>query len=330
MVANFGLGYEDVISVVSHYVDGALERYSAKAFAEARDRVEELTVNYLRKLRDDAPETLQNAQDPAVQSSLLDAQSAYAKSGDPRLGEVLVNLLARRTESTERGVRQLAISAAIASVDRMSAAHLKLCTAHFFATTVVIAGPTVPDELYLALKATISPFMQNLGASTSDIGYLLDVGVVKADVVLEATPVSQFMKRYPGLFCKGVKEERIPNLDWHIKAGIAGPSPRTPGLIQLNSSNADDLSVRLKGTERESDTGQLASLLLENAMSEEEAFAEMADKVPGFKEFSSLWDRANGLRGFTLTVTGLAVAHANAEAVLGRQLFFQGLETWVS
>ncbi|MFF0792784.1 LPO_1073/Vpar_1526 family protein [Streptomyces spiralis] len=329
-IANFGLGYDDVLSVVSNYVESALERYSADAFAEARRRVEELTINYLQKIRDEAPETLINVREPAVQAALLDAQTAYAKSGDASLGKVLVTLLASRTKSADRNIQQLALSAAISSVDKMSTTHLNLCSAHFFASTVIAAGLKVPDELYLFLKATTGPFVENLEASPSDLSYLLDVGAVKADVVNEMKLITEYFKRYPGLFCGGVTADRVPHFDWHVKQGNVAPSQRSAGLYQVTSANLDDLAVRLNGSQHEEDLGVLSSLLLENPMSEEAAFLEMSDKIAGFREFSDLWERRNGLRGFTLTVTGLAVAHAHAQAVLGRRLFFADLETWIA
>lgn len=329
-VANFGLGYDDVVSIVSNYVEKELQRYSADAFTEARRRVEELTINYLEKIRDEAPKSLKNTSDPAIQASLLDAQTAYAKSGSEGLGKVLVNLLSDRTKSTNRGLQQLALSAAIACTDRMSDMHLKLCSAQFFATTAVIAGPKVPDGLYEALRVTFQPFIEDLKASTSDIGYLLDIGVIKSDVTNQSTLIKEFLTRYPGLFCKGLESSSVPHLGWHIEKGTVNPSPRTPGLLQITSSNASDLAVSLQDTEREEDLGPLSSLLLENPLTEEDAFAEMSEKIAGFQAFATLWEQSNGLRGYALTVTGLTVAHANSRAVLGSDIFSQSLDTWVS
>jgi HPt (histidine-containing phosphotransfer) domain-containing protein len=327
-VANFGLGYEDVLAVVSNYVDTKLSTLSQAAYEEARDRVEELTVNYLRKIQDHHPEALENARDPGVQSAILDAQSAYAKMGDSDLGQVLVEMLVKRTESTDRNVQQLALTEAIAATGKLSYRHVNLVTALFLTIAVTFGAPRDPDTLYSILRTHLSPFLKGLSASDSDIQYLADTGATRIELLSQRQVASSFQETYPGLFCKGVSSETTPSIKKYEGTSLVIPCIRDNSLLQVNATSVRQLESALLQLGMEDAKEELTMLLRDNPMSEEEIEQELVDRVPGMESFIRLW-KSTVLKSSMPSIVGMAIAHANVKKTLGSN-FMADLGIWIS
>lgn len=327
-VVNYGLGYEDVVSITTRHINESLAVYSESAHAEAKRRVEELTINFLTELREKNPDALANAQDPDIQSAILEAQSAYAKSGQPELGSVLVDLIVRRVSTADRGVQQLATSQAIAAIGRMSPTHIKLCTTLFLTQSVSITDISNLEVLFRALGATLSPFIIDLRASASDVEYLSDIGAARMDLLGGGSLVERFINRYPGLFSLGVGKDAIGDVELLKKHGILASSIYDPSLFQVQAASEEDLDSLIAGIDVEVDAEELRKALTANRMSEERALEELKARIPGFREFSLVWEEAN-MGHVSVNVVGKVIAHANAKRILGA-MFDPPLGIWVS
>lgn len=327
-VANFGLGYEDVLAVVSNYVDASLTKLSQAAFEEARDRVEELTVNYLKEVKERRPEALENARDPGVQASILDAQSAYAKSGDAELGQVLVEMLVKRTDSTDRNVQQLALTEAIVAAGKLSSRHIQLITALFVALAVTYNTPPNPSALYELSAKHLSPFLRGLTASVADVQYLADTGATRIELLSERHIASSYRQRYPGLFCKGFNEETQPAARRYLGTPLLIPCIRDMTLLQVNAVGEADLKSTLAERGMESAMAELSALLGANPMPDDEVERELVESVPGMRGFLRLW-RGTPLKNSVPSIVGMVIAHANLRKTLGVE-FTADLGIWVS
>ncbi|WP_406726790.1 LPO_1073/Vpar_1526 family protein [Streptomyces sp. GD-15H] len=327
-VANFGLGYDDVLAVVSHYVDSKLSTLSQAAFEEARDRVEEFTVNYLKKIQDGHPNALENARDPGVQSALLDAQSAYAKMGDHDLGQVLVEILVKRTETTDRNVQQLALTEAIVATGKLSYRHVQLITALFLTLAVTFGAPVNPADLYVRLAKNLSPFLAGLTASDADIQYLADTGATRIEMISERQVPSTFRETYPGLYCNGLNGEMFPAVGKYEGGPLIIPCLRDNKLLQVNSSTERQLEALLPQFGLEGDKDELLNLLKANPMPEDEIERELVDSVPGMDKFMQLW-KSTVLKNSIPSIVGMAIAHANLKKTLGSD-FTADLDIWIS
>ncbi|MEU8462671.1 LPO_1073/Vpar_1526 family protein [Streptomyces sp. NPDC029003] len=331
-VANFGLGYDDVISIVSSYVERAFAEFSTHAYAEAKQLAEELTINYLSELQNQAPGSLKNVRSPGVQAALLDAQAAYAKSGDAELGSILVSLLVERTASEERNVKQLALTQAINTVEKMSKGHIQLLTAIFFSQALNVSKTPNIETLYKNLEILKSPFLIGLKPTASDIQYLGDIGATRIDGFSEMSLGGAYRARYPGHYCLGIDAEKIPNRGLYEAIGLVGPSSRTPGLMQVNAASVDDLTERFENIDRPlrqpPDLQILTGLLSENPMSDDLVVGELELRVPGFADFNKLWNSTH-LKKSTITITGQVISYMNAERTLGDN-FQSSLSHWVS
>lgn len=328
VVANFGMGYDDVLAVVSNYVDSKLSTLSQVAFEEARDRVEELTVNYLKQIQDGHPEALENTKDPGVQSALLDAQSAYAKMGDRDLGQVLVEMLVKRTETTDRNVQQLALAEAIVATGKLSYRHVQLVTALFLTLAVTFGSPVNPADLYVRLRKNLSPFLVGLKASDADIQYLADTGATRIEILSSRKIPFVFRETYPGLYCKGLDREMFPAVKKYENGPLIIPCLRDNKLLQVNASSARQLEELLPQFGLERDKDELLNLLNGNPMPDDEIERELVDSVPGMVEFIQLWE-GSVLQNSVPSIVGMAIAHANLKKTLGSD-FTADLNIWIS
>ncbi|MFE4870772.1 LPO_1073/Vpar_1526 family protein [Streptomyces sp. NPDC056682] len=325
-VANFGLGYDDVLAVVSNYVDSKLSTLSQAAFEEARDRVEELTVNYLKKIQDGHSDALENAKDPGIQSALLDAQSAYAKMGDHDLGQVLVEMLVKRTETTDRNVQQLALTEAIVATGKLSYRHVQLITALFLTLAVSFGMPVNPSDLYVRLRKNLPPFLVGLTASDADIQYLADTGATRIELFSNRQIPTVFRETYSGLYCKGLNSEMVPRK--YEGSPLIIPCLRDNSLLQVNASSERQLESLLPQFGLEGDKGELLNLLKANSMSDDEIKRELVDSVPGMDTFMQLWE-STVLKNSVPSIVGMAIAHANLKKTLGTD-FTADLDIWIS
>lgn len=328
VVANFGMGYEDVLAVVSNYVDSRLAALSQSAFEEARDRVEEFTVNYIHRIQGESPEVLENTRDPGVQSALLDAQSAYAKMGDEDLGQVLVEMLAKRTETTERNVQQLALAEAIVATGKLSYQHVRVLTALFLTLAVTFGAPTSPEDLYQRLRTNLSPILDGLTFSDADIQYLADTGATRIELVSSRAIPSTLRETYPGLYCKGLDREVFPAVKKYENGPMIIPCIRNPALLQVNASSRNHLEAMLPQLGLEGEKGELLSLLTGNPMDNAEIQRELTNNVPGMGEFIELWE-GGVLKNSVPSIVGIAIAHANLKATSSDN-FTADLNIWIS
>ncbi|MCX4177742.1 MULTISPECIES: LPO_1073/Vpar_1526 family protein [Paraburkholderia] len=127
----------DVVIVGVTYTEArqiALDVYRANAIElaglaqqTACERAEHITERFLTELQSRHPEGLQQTGEPDFQHSILEAQKAYARSGDEKLETVLVDLLIERAAEQVRSLRQLVLTQSIETISRLTSDRLATC-----------------------------------------------------------------------------------------------------------------------------------------------------------------------------------------------------------
>lgn len=75
----------------------------------ARQRAEEITEAFLKKLQGESAGGMAQAQDPDFQHALFTVQKEHARSGDKELASLLVDLLVDRTKHDSRTILQIVL-----------------------------------------------------------------------------------------------------------------------------------------------------------------------------------------------------------------------------
>lgn len=326
-VANFGLGYDDVLAVAQNCVSNALASYSQAAFDTAEERVQEITLNFLTELNERNPDALKNAQDPGVQAAILEAQSGYAKSGDQDLGEILVSLMVERIGSTDRNIQQLALTEAITAAQKLTGSHLRLLTVAFLMISVKYTQLPNHGALYAKIKANCEPFVEDLKFTESDVNYLEAVGCLRISSFGSRVIPDTLRKIYPGFFTKGIDPTQNTSIKPYLGTPFVTSCLRDPGLVQINAADEDSL---LKSIESLPSPEQeiLKNLLQANLMSDDEIIKDLSLHMPSMEGFSASWNGTSIQRSMP-TLTGTAIAHANLKRILGEK-FDASIDIWIS
>ena len=112
IIINQGASEQEVREIALNVFKDNFIELSDIAKNTAKIRAEEITNDFVKKLQNENPEALNKAQDPDFQDALFNVQKEYAKSGDKELGDLLVNLLADRTQHDQRTIAQIEIGRA--------------------------------------------------------------------------------------------------------------------------------------------------------------------------------------------------------------------------
>lgn len=105
---------------------------SSLAMNTARDRAEEITNDFVKKLQKENPGGLNKAQEPDFQDALFNVQKEYSKSGDKELGDLLVDLLTDRTRHPQRTIAQIVLDESIKTAPKLTEDQLAALAVIFF------------------------------------------------------------------------------------------------------------------------------------------------------------------------------------------------------
>ncbi|MET9269803.1 LPO_1073/Vpar_1526 family protein [Kribbella sp. NPDC003557] len=271
-------------------------------------RIEHFVDLFIKRISEHPRAHLDAVKDPDVQYSLLVAEKEYARSGDGRTAELLVDLLVNRCTLEERGLQALVLNEAIDTVGRLTARQIRTLTASWLVTRVV--GPQVDDAATYSqwLTESIGPFF-DIGEHISEYQHLAFLGCVSFDGPNRAIGyvVGQL---HPWAFAKGFNRETIvPSL--RSFNSLFKPCVNDPSLLQVNvgkRTSLDELAELNRLDVNEAAT--LRNLFTSNIMSEWEVQERLVAAHPPADQFIERWNNSKMLQ-VNVTSVGLAIAYAN-------------------
>ena len=174
----------------------------------AQERVEELTPKIIERITsqpNSAPEALK---DPDFHFALFKAQQAYARSGEPDVGEILVDLIGRRATEGVRTRLALSLNDAIEKVASL--------TANEFATLSIIYVLRYTRRLNINnyerfidwLRESVLPYVADLPDHDLSLSHLEAQSCGKISLVsMEFRKM--FIVHYAGVLSKGFDKDEI-------------------------------------------------------------------------------------------------------------------------
>jgi hypothetical protein len=305
--------------------------HSEEAYRTAKERFEEFAFNYLKALTERTPQAIENLSDPGIQSAILEAEEGYAKTGDTNLGQILVEMLVKRTSETRRDVRQLALNEAIATAQKLATKHIDALSLLFFLRRVQVNLPTF--QIFLQrIKALVEPVCESFADfSESDAQYLEATGCVVRTLGSVSWPEAMKQK-YPGYFHKGMLREETPAIDQILESAtlradaLFQPSLHDPNMIRVNAITKDQARdlAELAGLEREALVNLMSSYPLPN----EEIIETLATAIPALSPVLERWSTV-GVEALDISLTGIAIGHANFKKSVGG-LFDAEIDVWIN
>ncbi|MFE9878632.1 LPO_1073/Vpar_1526 family protein [Streptomyces sp. NPDC005784] len=320
--ANFGLNYRDVKEVAR---DTAMEVFRENFTTLSRDallvavaRAEELTENFLKELRDNQPEGFKNLEDPGVQSAIFDAQAAYAKTGDAKLGDILVGILVDRSTAAVRDVTQLSLESALRTVQSLSGAQISLLTCNFIVKHVAFPGLKDVADVANQFARAIEPFEEGIKQLISlEPDYLVGVGCLIA-AAGSITPQHYLGMNYPGLFSEGFTLDRHPEARSLIGTPLAKQRAEMPDRYFVQAASIKDLNDLAAREGLEGLLTNARSTLTKTVQPDSEILRQVLIARPKLAPFFERW-RKLGMSSYLNTPVALVIAHANARRIIGEE-----------
>ncbi|WP_155639711.1 LPO_1073/Vpar_1526 family protein [Burkholderia cepacia] len=221
---------------------------SAGLFAAAQEeivnRAEHMFQRLWEKMRLQSKESFQQFKDPAFLDSVASAQKAHCKANDADLENILINLVAQRSEQRERSLRQIALSDAIAAADKLPVKYIKLLAA-IARINITLNQSSSLGEL-LTWYAESVPDDQFLYCGVDAYVHMESIGVIRIDYVTPIPLEDRVHRAYPGFFLKNINDNVLDDLilaDPNVGKLIV-QSEVQPGRRRFGPRNSEELIRR--------------------------------------------------------------------------------------
>jgi hypothetical protein len=326
---NQGISYSDAKEIALDVYKANFLQLSQQAADQARARAEELTDDFLAKLKKENEMAVAEMSTPGMQLALYEAQKQYAKIGDKNLEELLVDILVERASTPERNIYQIVLDESLTVASKLTTEQMDALTINFLLSKTMKQLINL-DAVSEYINLEILPFLSELSDTSSCYEHLEYAGCGSFMQVSRIKPIeSLFLRNYPGLFSKGFNQERfeheIGNLDEYTELVIK--CLHYPNLYQFNVIDTEVLnlmSTKLNISEGVND--KMISLFNSTLMSDNEIKEYLIKTEPGLQPLFDLWEKSS-ISKFSLTTVGIAIAQANFRRRTGIKL---DLSIWVT
>jgi len=327
-VTKVGLSYSEVREVALDVFRANFYQLAGAAKEIARERAEEITEEFLKKLEKDNPTGLGKSEDPDFQYALFTVQKEYARNGDKDLGDLLVDLLVDRSKHAQRDILQIVLNESLATAPKLTDTQLAVLAVMFLFNYTQNFGVGNHAMFGEYLDKHLQPFTSKLTRSQSCYQHLVftgcgSIGIASANLEAILGDV------YQGQFLKGFDQTEIAN-----RAISVGLDPRF-FLPCLNDSSkwqvkANNKELLEKLLDREAvaleDRSKIVDLFNVGKMSEPEIKEKLIAIRPYMADVIETWSNSP-MQTFTLTSVGMAIGHANIKRLIGE---FASLSIWIN
>lgn len=329
IVINQGISYEDAKRIALDIYKQNFISLSEDAAALARERAEELTDNFLKKLFEEQKEFVSSMKHPGMQIALYDAQKAYAKTGDKDLESLLVNILVERAVEDKRSLKQITLDEAISVASKLTSEQLDTLTVIFVISRTKTYSIRNINSLKEYFETYILSFLVNVTTSPSCFDHLVYAGCgSKMETQKFHTVELLFRNNYPGIFFNGFTPDEFKEQVGEIErySQFLMVCLMFPDKLQINALDLDVLEEKCtKFMVSAEDKNKLNEIFNKYTMQEHEIKAKVIEIEPHMEKLFSLWS-STLLSQFALTTVGIAIAQANLRSKKGIKL---DLSIWV-
>jgi hypothetical protein len=294
----------------------------------ARQRAEEVTENFLKKLQEQHSAGLKQAQEPDFQHALYTVQKEYARCGDKELGDLLVDLLVDRTKHESRTILQIVLNESLLVAPKLTPDQLAVLSVIFLFKYTINHGIKNHETLWEYLDRYVGPFAALITEKAACYQHLEYSGC--GTVGLGSVDLAEvFRRNYGGLFSKGFEEAQFQakQLTIPISHAILLPCVNDSARRQVNGMNEDVIKAQGKRLGLpEDDIGKLVGLHNETLMNADEVRKRILEARPYMERVFKTWTDSS-MSQFTLTSVGISIGHANVKKNLGE---FTNLAIWIN
>jgi len=324
-----GFSYSDVKDIALDVFKENFLELSQEASQIATIRAEEITNNFIEKLKKEKSSSLEFVNNPGFQYILYEAQKNYAKTGDKDMSEVLIDILIDRIDHQERDLKQIVLDESISVVPKLTASQMDTLTIIFLLKYSVNNGAKDTKSFRNYLETNIKPFTDSLSKENSLYQHLEFAGC--GSIGMGSNRIEDiFSNTYRGHFYKGFEknifEEQVGatgNFFNEFTTICLNDSSR----FELNVLNEDALNKKINNAKLDENISKkLKSLFGQHIYSNDEVKSKLIEIGKPFLEaLIDLWNHSF-MKNMSLTSVGIAIAQANYRRKTGLTL---DLSIWI-
>lgn len=328
VTVNNGMSYSEVRAVVLDVFHSNFLQLAGEAKIIARQRAEEITDKFLEKLLKENPAGLSQAPSPDFQYGLFSVQRDFARTADPELGDLLVDLLVDRTKHPDRDMVQIVLNECLIVAPKLTNEQLSALAIVFYFKYCGEVGILTFQQFSARLDQFVRPFLDTLPRSATAYQHLEFAGCGTVQITSSSLE-NIILTRFQGLFDKGFDASELSGAAFYFNQNqqLTCTSIHDPSKIQIRAQNLDHLE-KLISAHRVStdDATRLRQVFGKNPMTPIEIKAKCIALHPYMQTLFDSWTVTN-LHNFTLTSVGIGLAHANIKRLIGE---FANLSIWVN
>lgn len=294
----------------------------------ARQRAEEITRDFLEKLKAENPTGVESTTSPDFQESMFTVQKEFAKCGDKQLGDILVDLLIDRSKEPSRNLKQIVLNEAIKTTPKLT--HEQIAALSIIFLLRYSAQKTINNletfGNYLDLH--IQPLLPNLTKNDVSFQHLQYAGCGSIDIA-SVDLARIWQNSYQGLFFKGfdISEIDSSKISENGISQFIMPCLNNEEKRQINAISAENLDRKLSKTDlSDSEKNYIKSLFNVAKMTPDEIKNKIIEIRPYMAELYDIWENSE-MKSFQLTSVGIAIGHANLKKRLKN---FTDLSIWIN
>jgi hypothetical protein len=315
-IVNQGLSPDDMRAIVESLSD-QMPKLAQTAAALMEVRLESFKKEILERFEQDADTKREAFADPDFQHVLLDAQRAYARTGDTGTHGTLIDLIATRSSESTGSRRAFAINESIAIVSQLTRSEISELAFCFFVRNTQNSGVNNLESFCNNINHFIDEFLDDIEMDDQSYEYL--VAQRCATLSMGEIRFTEIWRRvYPGLFMKGFSQEEVdqavggysPNLRSLLVRSVFNPQNYQPCAISLDVwlRLREDLSIN--ETHRREFWEKAVATLADDT----EILNRLRPLCPRVDEAIEKWN-SSPMKSLELTTIGKTIGHARLSQV---------------
>lgn len=327
VTVNQGLTVSDVKAIAEDLFKANFLELSDLAADVAETRAREITEAFLHRLESDHAPGLRQAEDPDFQYALYTAQKEYARSGDPALGDLLVDLLVDRAKQDGRSILQIVLNESLSVAPKLTADQLAALGIIFLLRYSKYSGMTSAEALGTYLDQFVQPHVAALSPKMACYQHLAYSGC--GTISTGSYNLVSTFTRYRGIFSRGFSLDLLAERAILVQqtSPMFVPNIRDSTQWQLSAETEEELRLQfLNFGVSEDDAKKLLELSGEHAMTADEVREAVISIRPYMRDVFDIWE-GSAMKRLTLTSVGIAIGHANIKKSVGA---FTDLAIWIN
>ena len=311
-----GITFSDARDIaLDVYKQNAMECVGV-AQEEAMRRVNLFASELLTKMESEFKEGVESFSNPDMQALLLDAQTAYARSGEEEKKNVLIDLVLERSKNAGAPkLKDAILNEAVKVAAKLTQNQLKILTATFLTRHTVSYSANLEEFKTQVLDGLI-PFIEDVDNGELNYRHLEYMGCLSVQVG-RVDFFNKLGEKYTAFFTKGFEAIELEKLLDGIDLGGANiPCFQDDTKVQIGILSESHIDGILKRESIDSQhTAKIKSIMKKNIMSK----AEISNFVKNYHSsldvfFNVVEDNKCLFSNSLLTSVGRCIALSNLHA----------------